>query len=175
MTVRNSLLAILAEQPTHGYGLKSSFERNTAGLWPLNVGQVYTTLGRLERDGFVKPWGKVTERARQSWKITAAGRKTLTDWFESPVEDRPRDELAIKVLLAIAADSVDVREIIHRQRVATMERLQQLTRAKRKTDPKDDLSTVLLLDLQILRADSEIKWLDVCEQRLRGRRRRDTL
>ena len=57
MTVRNSLLALLADQPAHGYGLKSSFEENTAGTWPLNVGQVYTTLGRLERDGLVEPEG----------------------------------------------------------------------------------------------------------------------
>ncbi len=170
MTVRNSLLAILAEQPAHGYGLKTQFEQSTAGTWPLNVGQVYTTLGRLERDGLVEPEG-VGDGPRQTWKLTSSGRVALEEWYASPVVDDPpsRDELAIKVLLAVAADAVDVSEILQRQRVATMERLQQLTRHKRKADPEAELPWLLLLDALILKAEAEVKWLDLCEERLRQR------
>ena len=170
MTVRNSLLAILAEGPTHGYGLKSTFEGSTAGTWPLNVGQVYTTLGRLERDGLVKPQG-TGDGVRQTWRITKTGRTTLEEWYRTPVVDDPpmRDELAIKVLLAVAADDVDVSDIIQRQRSATMERLQELTRHKRKADPDSELPWLLLVDALILKAQAEVKWLDLCEARLKER------
>ena len=172
MTVRNSLLAILADRPGHGYGLKSSFEQSTAGAWPLNVGQVYTTLARLERDGLVATDSTdVDESARQSWRITDAGREVLADWYDSAVIDDPpaRDELAIKVLLAIAADQVEVAELLQCQRVATMELLQRYTRQKRDADPDRDLAWILLLDGLILKAEAEIKWIDLCEARLRDR------
>jgi DNA-binding PadR family transcriptional regulator len=170
VTVRHGLLAILAERPAHGYGLKSRFEKSTAGAWPLNVGQVYTTLGRLERDGLVKA-ERTGPSPRGSWKITSEGRAALGEWYASPVGDRPpRDELAIKVLLAVAADAVDVSSILQAQRVATMERLQSYTRDKRRADPERELPWILLLDALILKAEAEIKWLDLCEERLRRRR-----
>ena len=60
MTVRNALLALLEQGPLYGYQLRSEFEERTGGTWPLNVGQVYTTLARLERDGLVEGTGRTT-------------------------------------------------------------------------------------------------------------------
>ncbi len=170
MSVKNSLLALLAEEPTHGYGLKSNFEKSTAGTWPLNVGQVYTTLARLERDGFAQPEGN-GEGNRQTWRITEEGRAALTGWYTQPVPADPpaRDELAIKVLLALAADSADVQQVLHAQRVATMELLQRYTREKREADSDQNLSWVLLLDSLVLKAEAELKWIDLCEMRLNRR------
>ena len=113
MSVRHSLLALLAQESTHGYELKSGFERQTAGAWPLNVGQVYQTLARLERDGLVEPAGS-GQGQRQSWRITSAGEAALGEWYREPVVEEPpaRDELAIKVLLAVAAEAVDVTAIL---------------------------------------------------------------
>ena len=170
MSVRHSLLAILSDQPAHGYGLKSTFEESTGGAWPLNVGQVYTTLARLERDGLVEPHGE-GDRSRQTWRITGEGESALQEWYRQPVVDDPppRDELAIKVLLATAIESVDVTEILQSQRVATMERLQELTRHQRKADPDCELSWLLLLDALILKTKAELEWLDHCEARLADR------
>lgn len=171
MSVRNSLLAILAAQPTHGYGLKADFERNTSGAWPLNIGQVYTTLARLERDGLVEPQGASDDGPRQTWRITDAGRSELSRWFGEPVESDPppRDELAIKVLLAIAADRDDVSAILDAQRAATLERMGELTRQKQRADPERELPWVLLLDALILKAKAELDWIELCEARLRER------
>lgn len=171
MSVRHSLLAMLAEGPTHGYGLKATFEARTAGAWPLNVGQVYTTLARLERDGLVQTEGLDDDAPRQTWRITDAGRAQLAAWYGEPVAGDPpeRDELAIKVLLAVAADSADVSAILASQRAATVERLQQYTRHKQKADPQRELPWLLLLDALILKAEAELKWLDLCEARLRQR------
>ncbi|MCR9247534.1 MAG: PadR family transcriptional regulator [bacterium] len=184
MSVRHSLLAILADQPTHGYGLKSTFERSTAGAWPLNVGQVYTTLARLQRDGLVEPEPAASpvgdaaatvddrDTGRQTWRITASGREALSTWFDEPIvaDPPPRDELAIKVLLAVAAEHVDVTDILHRQRTATMERLQQLTHHKHKADPDRELPWLLLLDALVLKTQAELEWIERCEQRLREQR-----
>lgn len=172
MSVRHSLLALLSDHPAHGYALKAEFEKSTAGAWPLNVGQVYTTLARLERDGLVVAEGH-DDGPRQSWRITDEGRALLAQWYASPVVDDPppRDELAIKVLVAVAADDGDVTGILQRQRTATMERLQELTRHKVRADPARELPWLLLLDALILKAQAEIAWLDLCEARLAERKR----
>ncbi len=172
MSVRHSLLALLDREPSHGYALKAGFEAGTAHAWPLNVGQVYTTLARLERDGLAEPTGS-DDGPRQTWRITDAGRTELARWFHGPlVEDPPaRDELAIKVLLAIAAEGEDVTAILDVQRAAAMERLQDLTRQKARADPKREFAWLLLLDALVLKVEAEIRWLDLCAARLAERGR----
>jgi DNA-binding PadR family transcriptional regulator len=166
MSIRNSFLALLAAQPAHGYGLKSGFEESTGGGWPLNAGQVYSTLARLERDRLVQADDEAPER--RSWTVTEKGRRALAEWFETPVESRPaRDELVIKVLVAVATRQTNLRHVLQTQRTATMRRLQEYTRHKMEADPDEQLAWLLLLDALILRADAEIRWLDRCEARLR--------
>jgi DNA-binding PadR family transcriptional regulator len=169
--VKHGLLALLAEGAAHGYQLKADFERRTGGSWELNIGQVYTTLQRLERDGLVTSVETEDDADRRPVAITAAGRAALTRWYGTPVlaVPPPRDELAIKVLLAIAAPDVDVDAVVQRQRTAVLEHLQALTRRKRDADPVHDLAAVLHLDALILRAEAEVRWLDTCEARLRHR------
>jgi len=184
-------LALLAEQPTHGYQLKTAFEGRTGGSWALNIGQVYTTLQRLERDGLVRSErptdgqpsegegeGEDPDHARTSdrtdYRITPAGREQLETWFASPVvPDGPeRDELTIKVLLAIAASDVDVTGVLQRQRSATLGQLQAYTRRKAQADPERDLAWLMLLDALIFKAEAEVRWLDACEARIRRHGRR---
>lgn len=170
MSMRHGLLALLEDGPNHGYQLKHEFEARTGGAWLLNVGQVYTTLQRLERDGLVAPVGDPDDE-RRVYTITAAGQEALEHWFGEPVvvSAPPRDELAIKVLLAVAAEEVDVTSVLQRQRTATLEQLQEYTRLKRQADPDDDLPWILLLDALVLKAEAEVRWLDTCEARLRRR------
>jgi DNA-binding PadR family transcriptional regulator len=170
MSVRFGLLALLAEAPTHGYSLKTAFERRTGGSWLLNIGQVYTTIQRLERDGLVEALA-ADDEDRREYRITPAGREQLETWFDSPVvADAPaRDELTIKVLLAVAAGDVDVSGLLQRQRRASVEQLQAYTRRKAKADPKRDVAFLILLDALIFRTEAEIRWLDACDARIRSR------
>ncbi len=169
MSVRFGLLALLEEAPSHGYNLKTAFERRTGGSWLLNIGQVYTTIQRLERDGLVEAAGGDDDR--REFRITPAGREQLSGWFDNPVvaEAPARDELTIKVLLAVAAGDVDVTALLQRQRRASIEQLQAYTRRKAQADPERDLSFLILLDALIFRTESEIRWLDACEARIRHR------
>lgn len=166
MSIRYGLLALLRDDAKYGYQLRAEFETATGSTWPLNIGQVYTTLTRLERDGLVRAAGEPVD-GRSLYEITEAGRAELTGWFDTPVtrESRPRDELAIKLALALAVPGVDVRAVVQRQRAATMQSLQELTRLKRGADP-DDLSWLLVVESMIFGAEAEIRWLDHCESML---------
>src|SRR3712207_5792941 len=113
MSIRHGLLALLDRGPMHGYQLRTSFEESTGATWPLNVGQVYTTLSRLERDGLVRPL-PANDGGQRPYEITDAGRAELARWFASPVprSERPRDELAIKLAVALSTPAVDVTRIL---------------------------------------------------------------
>lgn len=170
MSVRQALLALLEEGPMYGYQLRSEFERRTGATWPLNVGQVYTTLARLERDGLVSVSGADGE-GHVVYEVTDEGRDQVDTWFTTPVgrDSPPRDELAIKLALAMTVPGVDVGGVIQQQRSATVSALQDYTRLKR--DQRDrtasDLAWGLVLDSLIFNAEAEVRWLDHCEARLR--------
>jgi DNA-binding PadR family transcriptional regulator len=170
MTVRNALLALLEQGPMYGYQLRAEFERRTGATWPLNVGQVYTTLSRLERDGFVEGTG-ADDEGHVMYVATAAGHEEVAAWFTTPVArtQPPRDELAIKLALAVTVPGVDVGTVIQQQRSATMGALQDYTRVKRAggDGSPDDLAWSLVLDSLVFNAEAEIRWLDHCEARVR--------
>lgn len=161
MAVREGLLALLDDGPRHGYQLKTEFEAVTGGAWPLNVGQVYTTLDRLARDGLVA----VDESTGQkSYTLTLAGRTALGDWWQAtPAEDPPpRDELMLKVLMAIETGRRHALDVITRQRTA----LFQLLQRRRRTQPAETLADQLVTDALVVRAEADLRWLDLCEQKL---------
>ncbi|HEY0948886.1 PadR family transcriptional regulator [Nocardioides sp.] len=174
MSVRQALLALLEQGPMYGYQLRAEFERRTGQTWPLNVGQVYTTLTRLERDGLVEGTGADAE-GHVVYRATPAGREEVATWFTTPVArtQPPRDELAIKLALAVTVPGVDVGTVIQQQRSATMAALQDYTRLKRRgpdageSTDRADLAWGLVLDSLVFGAEAEIRWLDHCEARLR--------
>ena len=169
MSIKYGLLALLERGPSHGYQLRADFDTATGAAWPLNVGQVYTTLDRLERDGLVAQEGDPDAEGRIAYRISDDGRRELRAWFVSPVSAKgaPRDELAIKLALAVTTPGVDVLSVVQTQRTATMSTLQDLTRLKmRATDDAGDLAWSLVLDSLVFRAEAEIRWLDHCEARV---------
>jgi DNA-binding PadR family transcriptional regulator len=168
MSVRQGLLALLAEQPMYGAQLRTEFEVRTGGTWPLNVGQVYTTLARLERDGLVEAAGGPDEDGRIAYRLTEEGRVAVGRWWLTPVDrdDHPRSELAIKLALAVTLDGVDVPVVVQTQRTRTLRSLQDLTRLKRQADAADDLAWTLVLEHLVFAAEAEVRWLDHVEARL---------
>lgn len=170
MTVRAGLLALLASAPKYGYQLRGEFEADTAGVWSLNVGQVYTTLDRLERDGCVVA-GPADTEGRKLYHLTDAGRGELITWFAEPVGESapPRDELLIKVLLATKTPGVDAVEVLDVERQSLHDVLRRHRRARQKLNGDGDLTADLLLDALIARVESSLRWLDVVEDRLRRR------
>lgn len=175
MSIKHSLLALLEQGPRYGYQLRAEFEQRTGSTWPLNVGQVYTTIDRLQRDGLVEDAG-TDEEGHELYRITDAGRAEVTAWFTTPVArtQPPRDELAIKLALAIGVPGVDIGAVIQQQRSATMSALQDYARLKRRQGESGDLAWGLVLDSLVFAAEAEIRWLDHCEARLRRAARERT-
>jgi DNA-binding PadR family transcriptional regulator len=166
VSIRHSLLAVLSAGPMHGYGLKTEFEAATGDVWPLNVGQVYTTLGRLERDGLVTAGADAD--GQKVYQITEAGREELGRWFDTPVprEVVPRQEVAIKLVFAMRSGVADVAAVVQQQRLATVRALQDVTRLKAAAESSGDLAWLMMLDALVFQAEAEARWLDMCEARL---------
>ncbi len=168
MSVRHALLALLSEGPKYGLQLRQEFEARTGEVWPLNVGQVYTTLGRLERDGLVASDEPDGDDGRQKrFHITGPGEHELSSWLTTPSEvaSPPRDELVIKVLVATGVPGVDVADIIQAHRRHLVELMQQWTRLK-NDEAEHDLNLALVVDAELFRLDSAVRWLDAAGARL---------
>lgn len=163
MSVKHAMLALLSAQPSSTYQLRKRFDASTGQTWPLNIGQVSSTLQRLERDGLVLR--EDGENAQgQPWRLTPAGEGELRAWWRRPVvaEQRGRDELLVKLVLATVTPGVDVERLVQDQRAATQGVLHDLTRLRRETD-QADLVGRLMLDHHLFIAEAELRWLDDVE------------
>jgi DNA-binding PadR family transcriptional regulator len=168
MSVPHALLALLSEGPKYGLRLQNEFEARTGEVWPLNVGQVYTTLQRLERDGLVVSDDTEDERARKRYRITTAGADELTEWLRTPPElvPPPRDELVIKLLVALQVPGTEVHEILQVHRRHVIEVMQRYTRIK-ATAAADDVALALVADAELFRLEAIVRWLDAADVRLK--------
>jgi DNA-binding PadR family transcriptional regulator len=167
VSVPHALLALLSQGPKYGLRLQSEFESRTGEVWPLNVGQVYTTLQRLERDGLVEATGE-GERSQKRYRITPTGERELSQWLGNPPDlvPPPRDELVIKVLVALQVPGIDVHELlqVHRRHVIeTMQRYTQVKAAARE----DDVPLALVVDAELFRLEAIVRWLDAADVRLK--------
>ena len=162
--IRQALLALLVAEPKYGYQLKSEFESATGTAWVLNIGQVYNTLGRMERDGVVDALGEDDE-GRSRYEITASGRLELQAWLDEAVErsTSTRDEVAMKVLMAAATGVADPGRTIAIQRAASISVLQQATVARSAAETVADR---LHLERLIVLTNAELRWLDIAEETL---------
>jgi DNA-binding PadR family transcriptional regulator len=168
MSVRHALLALLSEGPKYGLQLRQEFELSTGEVWPLNIGQVYTTLQRLERDGLVESDGSAGEGPQKVFRITPAGGRELTSWLQAPTDMTapPREELVIKILSALRVPGIDVVDVVQDHRRYIVELMQQWTRLK-EDEADFDLSLALVVDAELFRLDSLVRWLDSASGRLK--------
>jgi DNA-binding PadR family transcriptional regulator len=167
MSVPYALLALLSEGPKYGLQLREEFEAGTGEVWPLNVGQVYKTLGRLERDGLAESDDTGQEGPQKRFRITTQGEEALADWLRTPPDltSPPRDELVMKVLVAARVPGAEVHEVIQAHRLYLLELMQQWTRLK-EGEARDDVSLALMVDAEVFRLDAVIRWLDAADVRL---------
>ena len=168
MSVRHALLALLAEGPKYGLQLREEFEARTGEVWPLNVGQVYTTLQRLERDGLVESDDTAQDGPQKIFLITADGEAELAGWLRTPPDMAapPRDELVMKVLVAMRVPGTNVHDVIQVHRRYLVELMQQWTRIK-EAEAESDLSLALIVDAELFRLDAVIRWLDAADGRIK--------
>ena len=171
MPVRHAILGLLTERPRHGYELKTGFDQLTAGQWDLNVGQVYSTLDRLRKEGLVRLDERSSSDDRKIYRITPEGLADFETWMESPpLEPRPlRDELFVRLSLLLPENVPAVFELIETQRRVYRLHLADLTRQKvalGRLDLPDRLRRELVLDAALHHVAADLKWLDTCEEKV---------
>jgi DNA-binding PadR family transcriptional regulator len=168
LTIRHALLALLSEGPKYGFQLAQEFAAGTGEMWPLNTGQVYTTLQRLERDELVESDSSGDEGPQKDFRITESGRRELDDWLRTPTDmsSPPRDELVIKVLVALRVPGVDVADLAQMHRRHVLETMQQYTRLKEDADERD-IGLLLVADAEIYRLEAVVRWLDAADARIK--------
>jgi DNA-binding PadR family transcriptional regulator len=168
VSIRHALLALLSEGPKYGLQLQEEFEARTGEVWPLNVGQVYTTLQRLERDRLAESDGPGESGPQKAYRITPAGEQELAGWLRTPpdLSSPPRDELVMKVLVALRLPGTDVHQVIQAHRRYLVELMQRWTRIK-ESEAGQDLSLALAVDAELFRLDSVIRWLDAADSRIK--------
>ena len=165
MNVPYGLLGLLEDGPRHGYDLKQSYDRLFSPAKPLKFGQVYATLGRLERDGLVASVSEEPGKGpdRKVFAITTSGVTDLEEWLKAPepVEPYIRSVLFGKVLLALLSGRAADR-VLQEQRGAHEARMRDLTRLKAESD----IQTVVLADYALLHLEADLKWMELTEARL---------
>ena len=168
MSIRHALLALLSEEPKYGLQLRQEFESRTGEVWVLNVGQVYTTLQRLERDGMVESDDIDDDGPQKKFRITVDGEEELAVWLHTPpdLSSPPRDELVIKVLVARQVPGIDVPDLIQAHRRHVVELMQEWTRLKEDTSERD-VAVALAIDAELFRLESVVRWLDAADGRLK--------
>lgn len=171
MSVAMSILAMVAEGPRYGYELRAEFDRRTGARWPLNVGQVYKSLDRLERDELVTKSPKTDAEGHVFYEATTAGLESAKAWLSSSgaVPTRARDDLAIKLAIAVTLPDVDIEALLREQRSAAMQHLQKLTResVRDAVQSAQDLAARIVSDAVIIEAETQLRWLDQVTERIR--------
>ena len=163
------LLGLLAAGPRHGYDLKRAHDERLPQAKPLAFGQVYATLGRLERDGFVEQSGQDREGGpdRTSYALTAAGRAQLAEWLGKVEPPAPyvTSTLFSKVVVSLlAADADRARDYLVAQRAAHTQRMRELTALK--TRPGAAVGDITAADYAIAHLDADLRWLHTTLRRV---------
>jgi len=176
MSVKHAILGLLCQKPMHGYELKNAFDETFGPLWDLNFGQIYTTLERLEKDDFVNQDKVVVQFDRPDKKIysiTKKGQSEFKGWLKRPIKKIRglKDEFFIKLLFSEELSSGETLNLINEQRKLYFKLMADLTRIKTELDQKERARTILLLDAGILHTEADLKWLDICEEEIKRRKK----
>src|SRR5437899_11190041 len=162
VSLKYGVLGLLAEEPLHGYEVKNRFEAMLGGTWDVNIGQIYTTLQRLERDGLVRPVGSRGDRGKLLYELSPEGHKALDEWLSQP-DSGPQqlhEDIYVKLLLATRVANGDLAPLLARQKRAYLQRLRDLNRLEdqARRDGRNDLAR--LVRGALLHTEADLKWVD---------------
>lgn len=164
MSTAEVVLALLRGTPRHGYDVKRGHDEWFPDVKALAVGQVYSTLARLERDGAVEVVG--TEPGggpdRTVYALTADGERRLAQWLTeaAPAAGTGAEEVVRKTV-AVVRTGGDAVAFVGRQRAAHLRRMRELS-----TSPPEGFGQRLARDHQLRHLDADLQWLDQVLERI---------
>jgi len=162
LSLKYGVLGLLTEGPLHGYEVKNRFEAMLGGTWEVNIGQIYTTLQRLERDGLVRPAGPRGDRGKQTYELSDEGRHAVEGWLDE-AESGPQtlhEDIYVKLLLAVRLANGDLKSLLARQKRAYLQRLRDLNRLEERARRDDRIDLARLVRGALLHTEADLKWID---------------
>jgi len=168
IAMKNLFLSLLAKEPTHGYDLLQTYETLfSLALPPLNAGQIYTTLSRMERDGLVQKYAVEQEGKpdKQIYKLTGKGQQVLEEWLGTPVSSpRIKDNFYMKLIGGKMSGLMDARQLINIQRQHYLQNLHNLNHLALESEISKDPTRLILIQGAILHLKADLQWLELCEE-----------
>jgi DNA-binding PadR family transcriptional regulator len=171
MSTSHALLGLLAAADTrHGYELKRDYDRRLPGVRPLAFGQMYTTLARMLRDGYIAEAAhqRMGGPDRVAFRLTDRGRSELDAWLDQVVQPKPQisAELFIKVVIALLArpDESAARSLLAAQRACHLAEMRKLT--KIKATPGTSVSELAAADYLLNHLDADLRWMATTLERV---------
>lgn len=164
MSLKFGILGLMTEEPLHGYEIKSRFETLMGGTWDVNIGQIYATLQRLERDGLIVAASERGDRGKLAYRLTEQGAQEFTAWLNQPETAPPllHEDLSVKLLLLRRLAPEDLAQLLQRQRRVQLQHLRDLGTLERQARADGRTDLLLILRGAILHTEADIKWLDLC-------------
>jgi DNA-binding PadR family transcriptional regulator len=162
VSLKYGVLGLLTEEPLHGYEVKQRFESMLGGTWDVNIGQIYTTLQRLERDGLVRPVGSRGDRGKQAYELSVQGRRALDEWLSQPDSgpEQLREDIYVKLLLAARIANGDLQPLLARQKRAYLQRLRDLNQLEERARHDGRIDLARLVRGALLHTEADLKWID---------------
>src|SRR5438270_12568872 len=142
--------------------MEDRYESMLGGTWEVNIGQVYTTLRRLERDGLVHPAGPRGDRGKQTYELSSKGREVLDHWLAEP-DSGPQslhEDIYVKLLLATRIANGDLQPLLARQQRAYLQRLRVLNRLAERARRDGRIDLARLVRGALLHTEADLKWID---------------
>ncbi len=165
MSISKTFLGLLEDGPSYGYDLKREYDSRFGMERPVAYGQVYATLSRLLKHGFVtveavEP-GDGPDRKR--YAITREGVADVEAWLAQP--ENPdlhlQTTLYAKVVLALRSGRSAI-DILDTQRTEHLRLMRELT--ARKTS--GELADQLICDYGLFHLEADLRWLELTAARL---------
>src|SRR2546423_6839881 len=162
MSLKFGVLGLLKGEPLHGYEVKNRFEAMLGGTWDVNIGQIYTTLQRLERDGLVRPVGSRGDRGKLLYELSPEGHKALDQWLAQPDSgpQQLREDIYVKLLLAARIANGDLPAMLARQKRSYLQRLRDLNRLEERARRDGRVDLARLVRGALLHTEADLKWVD---------------
>jgi DNA-binding PadR family transcriptional regulator len=169
--MRSFFLALLARGPVHGYVLKQRHDELFGPPWPpINIGQIYVTMGRLERDGLVSMH---VDGDRKLYELTELGEKELNHWIDVPETTvSAKSDMLLRLVAASLVPGANVGQVLSEARQRLIGELRELDNALASAATPNELSQ-LLAQQAGLHLQADLKWLDIAETVLMKRTSRN--
>ena len=164
------MLALLAKEPSQGYQLRGRLDRALGPMGEaMNDGQIYVTLGRLEKAGLITYRSAGASADHKVYELTPAGQERVAEWLNEVSWPKPDlVEFHLKLVAAAQAGLADPIGIVDTQRRDLLRRLREVQRAA--MNESDHSHAGLLLEGIALRLQADLRWLEACERNWTGRR-----